>query len=336
MEKIKTNLEVLFGRSKSYLRGSTNSPISKIEELNWQINDKQTIVGVIFDNFQNENISMPTDFLKEVLKTIKISSPELVVYAEELKASKAFMKSLFVYYTLLFKYESENSWTLACTVDQIYEIGSKMLERDLKCFRLVRNHKKINKMSNILQKIFNQALELIQSRSDSDETKHKSTSLCLYCKGSVSSLTENYSEAADYFKKGIENMKKIDRPSSHKLYAQLHYKLGLAHASSKFIEYVLFPPLILVKFFKCFKAIYFLISAKSYLSSASDINEKDRTSMKHSCDKSVQENFTFLLIFLFPLLLLILFLCICFEFFRYFSFPTFLLVMTAYLIFRNQ
>jgi len=322
MEKIKTNLEVLFGRTKSYLRGSTNSPISTMEELNWQINDKQTIAGAIFDSFQKENISMSNDFLKEVFRTIEISSPELVVYAKELEASKAFMKSLFVYYILLFKYESENSWTLACTVDEMYEIGRKMLERDLKCFRLVRNHTKINLMSNILQKIFNQALELIRSRSDSDQTKLKSISLCLYCIGSVSFLTENYPEAADYVKKGIENMNRVNRPSSHKLYAQLHYKLGLAHASFKFIEYVLFPPLILVKFFKCFKAIYVLISAKYYFSSASDINEKDRTSMKHLCDKSLQENFTYLLISFERILLLVLFLYICFS----------LLLITAYLI----
>jgi len=94
LEKIKTDLEVLFRRTKSYLRGSINSPISKIEELNRQINDKQTIAGAIFDKFQKENISMSNDFLREVFRTIVISPPELVVYTDELKATKLAEKCL--------------------------------------------------------------------------------------------------------------------------------------------------------------------------------------------------------------------------------------------------
>jgi len=258
-------------------------PITSIDDLKKQINDKKYPIGKLFSDFQN---GYSNSKVKEICSTVEVDVSKLEDYADELQASKSYMESLFMHYIVLNKKYEAGMWKLAGTVESMCKVATKLLET-------VKNpylYKSL--VSNILQKSIRKTLERILCLSDCAEYRLLKVSLCLYCIGTLHSAIMHYSKAIDNYQRGIENMQEMDNPTSYQLYAKLHHEKGLALGKSS----------------QLFAALRCLRFAKSYYTDAIDISEEDKIRMKKSCDKAVKDtlyNFFFNKVPVFLIILLV-------------------------------
>jgi len=201
-------------------------PITSIDDLKEQMNDKKYPVGKLFLDFRN---GYSNSKVKEICSMVQVDISKLEDYADELQASKSCMKSLFIHYILLNKKYEAGMWKLAGTVENMCDVAKEWFET----VQDSDKYKILNRLvSNHLHGAIHKSVERILSLSDRTEYRLIKASLCLYCMGTLHFAIRDYSKAIDTYQQGLEIMQELDYPTSYQLYAKLHYEKGLALGKS--------------------------------------------------------------------------------------------------------